>query len=256
MITGVVIPAAGLGTRLRPLTDACAKEMLPVGGRPLLAASLLELLAADVPRAVVVVSPAKDDLRSWLRAHAPAGLSIEVAVQPEARGVLDAVARGAALLPPGPYAVLYPDYLHLPDQTGLAGLLRHADPSRGSLFAMLRVDDARRALLGATARVTCEAGDGARRVTAVGGATSPDEVALHTVFAEVRGEAHRAALAAGPLDDARVLPLLDGLARRSQLFGLQLAGEVLDLGVRAGYDDAVARFTSGAARWRDDARFR
>ena len=95
-----------------------------------------------------------------------------------------------------------------------------------------------------------------RQITAVGGATSPDEVALHTVFAEVRGEAHRAALAAGPLDDARVLPLLDGLARRSQLFGLQLAGEVLDLGVRAGYDDAVARFTSGAARWRDDARFR
>ena len=50
MIAGVVIPAAGLGTRLRPLTETCPKEMLPVGGRPLIAASLLEVVAASVER--------------------------------------------------------------------------------------------------------------------------------------------------------------------------------------------------------------
>jgi UTP-glucose-1-phosphate uridylyltransferase len=252
VITGVIIPAAGLGTRLRPLTDTCAKEMLPLGGRPLLVASLLEALAANVSRVVVVVSPAKQSLLHWLTAHTPAGLTVDVAVQPEPRGVLDAVARGAALLPAGPYAVLYPDYVHLPDQTGLAQLLRHADPTRGSLFAVHTLDDARAHRFGATARVTC---DVSHRITAVAATPSPHGTATHTVFAEVRGEAHLRALAAGPLDDGRVLPLLQELARAGQLHGLPLTGEVLDLGVRAGYDDAVERFTSGTARWRDDARF-
>ena len=31
-----IVLAAGYATRLRPLTDTCAKELLPVGGRPIL----------------------------------------------------------------------------------------------------------------------------------------------------------------------------------------------------------------------------
>lgn len=251
MIAGVVIPAAGLGTRLRPLTDTCPKEMLPVGGRPLIAASLLEVVAARVDRAVVVVSPGKESLREWLTERAPASLDLRFAVQAEARGVLDAVDRGARLLPPGPYAVLYPDYVHVPDQRGLAELLRHADPARGSTFAMLRMTRERASRFGATARVTL-AGEreGARTITHVEAGQSPREGAFHTLFAEVRGAAHLDALARGPLDDARGLGLLGDLAREGSLYGVELTGDVLDLGTRVGYEHAVARFDAGA-RWRD-----
>ena len=42
-----VIPAAGRGTRLSPLTLGVAKELLPLGAYPALAATLLEVLPAE-----------------------------------------------------------------------------------------------------------------------------------------------------------------------------------------------------------------
>ena len=53
MIPAVVI-AAGLGTRLRPLTERYAKPVLPIDGTPVLAHLLRELAAAGVPRATIV----------------------------------------------------------------------------------------------------------------------------------------------------------------------------------------------------------
>lgn len=47
--------AAGLGTRLKPLTDTIPKAMVPVGGRPLLQILLEKLRAAGCERAVVNV---------------------------------------------------------------------------------------------------------------------------------------------------------------------------------------------------------
>ena len=42
--------AAGLGSRLRPLTDHFAKPVLPIDGRPVLASLLRELAAAGLTR--------------------------------------------------------------------------------------------------------------------------------------------------------------------------------------------------------------
>ena len=48
-----MVLAAGLGTRMRPLTQSLAKPMLPLGGRPLLDHALDRLAAAGVERVVV-----------------------------------------------------------------------------------------------------------------------------------------------------------------------------------------------------------
>lgn len=40
----IVIMAGGLGTRLRPLTDSCPKPMLEIGGKPILATMMEELI--------------------------------------------------------------------------------------------------------------------------------------------------------------------------------------------------------------------
>ncbi|MCB9547986.1 MAG: NTP transferase domain-containing protein [Myxococcales bacterium] len=236
----VVIPAAGLGTRLRPLTDACPKEMLPLGGRPAIDAALLEVAAASAT-ATVVVSPGKADLAAHVAHRAP---GVTFATQDAPRGTLDAVDRGRR---GDRYAVLYPDYVYLPDQTGLSRLLAAAATvPDATWFAATRRDSTR---MGRSARVElADLGDGRARVTAVDGA----EGEWHTVFAEVRGPAHQALLDAGPLDDARLLPILAALAARGLLYVLQLPGPVLDLGVMAGYRDAVARFDAGRARWRGD----
>lgn len=52
-ITTAFILGAGLGTRLRPLTDACPKPLLPVHGYPLMTYAMDHLLAMGVKRFIV-----------------------------------------------------------------------------------------------------------------------------------------------------------------------------------------------------------
>ena len=89
-----VIPAAGLGTRLRPLTSgALPKEMLPVGRKLALERIVDELRAAGVTRIVFVLSPAKEDLIRRHFGDAAEDATFVYVLQPEMRGLGDAVLR-------------------------------------------------------------------------------------------------------------------------------------------------------------------
>lgn len=248
----VIIPAAGLGTRLRPLTHTTPKELLPLGGEPAILGALLEAEAAGVDEIIVVVGPGKASLESWLheqmdRRRWP--MRIRLARQPAPLGVIDAVERGRAVAGhPTRYVVLFPDYVHLPEQRGLAQLLSAADGQPGTWLGLLRRTPDRHVRMGRTAAVWTEPMGTSYRVVDVGscGATSAPH---HTTFAVLRCPQHQEMLEAGNRDDTRVEAILGRLAAARLLFGVELSPEVLDLGVRPGYDDAVARFSAGA-RWR------
>lgn len=59
--------AAGLGTRMRPLTDKMPKPMIPVGGQPMIDTLLDRLADAGVAKAVVNVHYHADVLEEHLR---------------------------------------------------------------------------------------------------------------------------------------------------------------------------------------------
>ena len=61
--------AAGLGTRLRPLTDSVPKCLVPVGGRPLLDVWLDNLRAAGVDEVLINLHHMAEKVRSHLTAH-------------------------------------------------------------------------------------------------------------------------------------------------------------------------------------------
>jgi hypothetical protein len=61
----VVIPAAGLGVRFRPLSRIMPKELLPMGGKPLIHHALEEADRAGFEQAVVVLSPTKSSIREY-----------------------------------------------------------------------------------------------------------------------------------------------------------------------------------------------
>ena len=61
-----LIFAAGLGERMRPLTDATPKPLLPAGGKPLITWHLERLAAAGITEVVVNIS--------WLSEQFPAAL--------------------------------------------------------------------------------------------------------------------------------------------------------------------------------------
>jgi len=59
LITRAVVPAAGRGTRLYPITKAQPKEMLPLGARPVIQAVAEELIAAGVTDILLVTADTK-----------------------------------------------------------------------------------------------------------------------------------------------------------------------------------------------------
>src|SRR3989454_12572493 len=62
-----IIPAAGLGTRLRPHTDTQPKALLQVAGKPILAHIIDELVAVGVDEIVLVVGYLGERIEAQMR---------------------------------------------------------------------------------------------------------------------------------------------------------------------------------------------
>lgn len=73
-----MIFAAGLGTRLRPLTDSIPKALVPVGDKPMLQHVLEHMRLAGIREVVVNVHHFPDMIRQFLAANGNFGLEISV----------------------------------------------------------------------------------------------------------------------------------------------------------------------------------
>lgn len=82
-----MILAAGLGTRLRPVTDGMPKALVPVRGRPLIAHVMERLVEAGARRIVINTSRHGAQIAAWLESHAPR--DVEIALSPEPDGPYD-----------------------------------------------------------------------------------------------------------------------------------------------------------------------
>lgn len=92
-----VIPAAGEGTRLRPLTADRPKPLVDVAGQPLLAHVLDQLESIGIDEAIVVIGYNGEMIvEAFGRAYGT--ISITYVEQPERRGLADAVHRAADLI--------------------------------------------------------------------------------------------------------------------------------------------------------------
>jgi len=66
-IRKAVIPAAGIGSRLLPLTKAIPKEMLPVGDKPVIEHTVRELVDSGITDITIVVSGGKSLIQEHFR---------------------------------------------------------------------------------------------------------------------------------------------------------------------------------------------
>ena len=80
-----MIFAAGLGTRLKPLTDTMPKALVPVADRPLIEHVLLKLKASGCTHAVVNVHHFADQIIDFLEANHHFGMRISIS---DERGML------------------------------------------------------------------------------------------------------------------------------------------------------------------------
>tara|TARA_B100001093_G_scaffold375795_1_gene360923 strand:- start:222 stop:1037 length:816 start_codon:yes stop_codon:yes gene_type:complete len=65
MIKQAIIPLAGLGTRLLPLTSVFAKELLPINGKPGLQYILDECIEAGIKEIVFIISEKKKMIKDY-----------------------------------------------------------------------------------------------------------------------------------------------------------------------------------------------
>lgn len=107
-IKNAMVLAAGLGTRLRPLTNQLPKPLVAVAGKPMIT-YVLDLLAdAGVTRAVVNVHHLADLMEDYLRTYQ----RIETVISDERTGLLDSgggLKKGLTFIEEGPVFVMNAD---------------------------------------------------------------------------------------------------------------------------------------------------
>lgn len=125
-----VLPAAGWGTRFLPISKAVPKEMLPVGAKPVIQHVVEEAVAAGCTEILIVISQTKECVRRYFEPdpvfesileragklaelaefRQPASLAkFHFVVQPEMRGLGDAVLMARDFVGDEPFAVLLAD---------------------------------------------------------------------------------------------------------------------------------------------------
>jgi CTP:molybdopterin cytidylyltransferase MocA len=127
-----VVMAAGLGTRLRPLTERYAKAVLPVDGKPVVAQLLRELAAAGCPRVTVVIGHLGEQVERLLGDGSVFGVSLRYVRQPQPDGSADAVSRAGEK---PPYLVLAADTVF---PAGAIASFAHRAPSSGAIAVRRR----------------------------------------------------------------------------------------------------------------------
>src|SRR5512141_1768551 len=95
-VNAAMVLCAGLGTRLRPLTEERAKPMVPIGDRPALAHVIARVRLALASRVVVNVHHRPEDVRAWAEPE-----NIAVSHERELLGTAGGVARAGVLLGEG-----------------------------------------------------------------------------------------------------------------------------------------------------------
>ena len=138
-IKKVVIPVAGLGTRMLPATKAIPKELLPVYDRPIIEHVVKEAIAAGITEIILVTRSGKEAIENHFDAHyelehrlekkgketilgtvkniIPGHVTVTSVRQSDALGLGHAVLCAKHLLNNEPFAVLLPDVLVLDQES-------------------------------------------------------------------------------------------------------------------------------------------
>jgi mannose-1-phosphate guanylyltransferase len=140
--TSAMILAAGRGTRLAPLTQRCAKPLVPIGDRPALAHIVDGVRAAGIRRIVVNAFHRAEDVCAFAARETGIAVSDEAA-RGELLGTAGGVAHARSLLGEGDILVWNGDVLAEPDIAALREAHALESASSGVLASLAVLPRAR-----------------------------------------------------------------------------------------------------------------
>lgn len=140
-----IIPAAGQGTRLKPITDAIPKEMIRVGKKPAIMHVLSVLKAGGVEDALIIVGRKKHAIIDYLGSGERFGMNIYYRMQEEPKGTAHAVELGRDFIEEGEdFCVMYADNYFTPYKTMKEIVDFHEAKDGAGTLVLNPVDDPRR----------------------------------------------------------------------------------------------------------------
>lgn len=106
-----VLLIAGLGTRLRPLTDSIPKCLLPINGKPLLGIWFDKLVEAGVSDVLINTHWLADQVTDYVEKHCPPELTVTISYEQQLLGSAGTLAANRDFFGTQPFFIIYGDNL-------------------------------------------------------------------------------------------------------------------------------------------------
>jgi len=261
----ILIPMAGEGTRMMPLTRSIPKELLPVGYKPMFQYALEEAIEVGVKDVCVIVNEKKKTaihdciLGSVSEKQVESRYCIELkklvlscnltfVCQPEPRGLADALYRCKSFVSNEPFIIALPDNVFFSSTPSLEQMLPAFYKYQKGILGLIKVSAREAKRFGNCGRVSYTRKSGnvyqlnkLYRKKPGAFLVKEGEIAIRTFsrqiflpdyFDYIERVRHREGGRGGEQDD---VPVLQQMIREKELLGCVLKGKGFDVGNWRGY---------------------
>lgn len=141
----LVIPAAGLGKRMKAVNPEIPKEMLPVGNKPAIQYAVEEGISAGIENIIIVINQQKEVVRKYFEdkrfGENAFPCSITFLYQANPMGESDAIYLAKEVVGDHSVAIIYPDNIYFPAQGALMSLKTAFKKYKKDVLALMEVND-------------------------------------------------------------------------------------------------------------------
>lgn len=264
-LTKAVIPAAGRGTRLRPLTNTLPKELLPVGEKPLIQHQLEMYMASEIFEYCIITSSRKPLLNDFIngdwnskalpysydaRFHDRlADCRVALRFQEKPKGVAHAILLAADFVKDDPFLCIMPDCLLVSRKPFARQLIEAYAIHRENVIGSVHIPPSQQRRFGNVGILKADRVDSRCYVI-----TSLSDKTREPLSTETGKSIHKGfgggiydseyfalAEALQPVDDEEVddVPIHQKLIEDRRLLGVLLEGAAFDVGNPLGFRAAV-----------------
>ncbi|MEW6214478.1 MAG: sugar phosphate nucleotidyltransferase [Nitrospirota bacterium] len=240
-----IIPAAGKGTRLLPVTSVVPKELISVGNKPMIHYAMERIIDARIPKVVVVLSPLKKSLKRYLRQEFSEKTKLNFVIQKEPTGLADAIALCRPVIGKKPFLLCMPDGLHWGDSDFLRRLLDLFNKTGKTSLGIYLVTPDKAYLYGNCGRIKGDFTSGGYLEIESLGDKRPGSFEVKDGIAAYRGigvsacteeffdyiEKYRSIYKGGELDD---VPVFQMILKEKGIVGEIFRGDYFDIGNQQG----------------------
>jgi len=267
IVRKAVIPAAGKGSRMLPISKTIPKEMMPIGTRPILHYIIEEATSAGIEELAIIINSEKSSIKKYFVTSGDPlndedrnlrrlvrNVRIRFIEQKEHGGVADALSKASKFIGDEPFAYLLPDNFSLASPPFLKQLISPFQELQKNLIGLIEVHPTDEGMFGNNGRVELESIKSKlysiKRLYDKRPGSFPVDPAGLVIRAFARGillpsffeivEEYRG-VTKGELDD---VPIMQHLVQNNDLFGYLMEGKGFDTGHPTGYLMAAQAFFS------------